>query len=342
MANGNTAPSRLGQINGAGSELALFLKVFAGEVLASFTDKTVMMGRHRVKNVAGGAKSAQFPAIGTATAQYHVVGENILDGANSYLQTINHAERTIHIDEILTSNVFVSDIDEIMNHYETRAEYAKQLGIALANKSDKQIMQVLALAAAASATVSGGDGGGNINGGATLETDPALLADAIFQAQSILDQKNVPAEERYCLVTPDMYWRTARMGGVYGGGANGAPVELIDKDMSANNGDVAGGQIVQIGGVKLVPSNIWDTIDNTNIADNDPGERGNGGSDYDVNLTNVRAIVWQKQAVGTVKTRSLSVQTEYQLSHLGSLMVAKQLMGHGILRPECVVTLKDL
>ena len=53
----NAIVSRLGQIDGAGDPKALFLKVFSGEVLTSFENKTVTMGRHVVRTIQNG-KSA--------------------------------------------------------------------------------------------------------------------------------------------------------------------------------------------------------------------------------------------------------------------------------------------
>jgi hypothetical protein len=52
-------PSRLGQANGAGDALALFLKVFAGEVLTAFAETNVAMPRHLVRTITSG-KSAQL------------------------------------------------------------------------------------------------------------------------------------------------------------------------------------------------------------------------------------------------------------------------------------------
>jgi len=56
MANANV--SFLGQINQAGDELALFLKVFSGEVLTAFDIATVFIDKHRVRTISHG-KSAQ-------------------------------------------------------------------------------------------------------------------------------------------------------------------------------------------------------------------------------------------------------------------------------------------
>lgn len=49
---------RGGQINASGDALALFLKVFAGEVLLTFQETNVMMPRHMVRTITSG-KTAQ-------------------------------------------------------------------------------------------------------------------------------------------------------------------------------------------------------------------------------------------------------------------------------------------
>jgi hypothetical protein len=53
----NATVSRVGQVNGSGDVDALFLKVFAGEVLTAFSEKNVMMDKHMVRTIANG-KSA--------------------------------------------------------------------------------------------------------------------------------------------------------------------------------------------------------------------------------------------------------------------------------------------
>ena len=85
-----TTPSRLGQANLTGDDDALFYKVFANEVLATFNRETVTLDKHRVRNLTN-AKSAGFNVIGSATAGYHTVGTNILDPANGLLNQIAHA-----------------------------------------------------------------------------------------------------------------------------------------------------------------------------------------------------------------------------------------------------------
>lgn len=55
MADNNV--TRVGQINAAGDVDALFLKVFAGEVLAAFHNKNLALGRTQVRSISNG-KSA--------------------------------------------------------------------------------------------------------------------------------------------------------------------------------------------------------------------------------------------------------------------------------------------
>ena len=55
--------SRLGAQNQGADTRALFLKLFAGEVLTAFEEKNIAMGLHRVRTISGG-KSASFPMTG--------------------------------------------------------------------------------------------------------------------------------------------------------------------------------------------------------------------------------------------------------------------------------------
>ena len=60
----NFTSSRLGLVNNSGTGYdALFLKVFAGEVLSSFRKATIFEDLHTVRTISSG-KSAQFPIIG--------------------------------------------------------------------------------------------------------------------------------------------------------------------------------------------------------------------------------------------------------------------------------------
>ena len=120
----NATVSRLGLVNNTGTNFdELFLKVFSGEVLTSFTRNNIFNEQlHSVRTIASG-KSASFPVLGTATAAYHSVGTPLV-GANQ----IKANEKIITIDDLLISQAFVAQIDELKNHYDVRATYADELG----------------------------------------------------------------------------------------------------------------------------------------------------------------------------------------------------------------------
>lgn len=108
----NATVSRLGAINGVvttkSDQEALFLKIFSGEVLTSFEQTTVAKDRVMTRTISN-AKSCQFPAVGNVTASYHTPGTELVG------QVVKHAERVISIDGVLLSDVFVAQIDELMN-----------------------------------------------------------------------------------------------------------------------------------------------------------------------------------------------------------------------------------
>ena len=73
----NATPASIPQINSTGTEDALFLKVFAGEVLTSFDRASKTGGAEMVRSISSG-KSATFPVMGRIDAAYHVAGAEIL------------------------------------------------------------------------------------------------------------------------------------------------------------------------------------------------------------------------------------------------------------------------
>ena len=316
MANGDTTVSRLGQINLADDAYALFLKKFAGEVLTSFTTENIMMPLHTVRTISNG-KSAQFPVTGTATAKYHTVGQDILNADNSYLSQIRAGERVITIDNLLLSSTFIARIDEAMNHYDVRSIYSTELGRALAMKFDKTVLQVLSNTAASSEVFTSSGTGATLNKGTAVRTG-ANLAAAIYEAAQTLDEKNVPSDGRYVVVRPAEYYALVQ--------------ELSQPARPSPVGSYVTGEVAVVAGIRIYKSNNLPT---TNVGAQETGTNTN----YNGNFTNTVALVGHKSAVGTVKLLDLAVESEYQITHQGTLMVAKYAMGHGSLRPECVVVI---
>lgn len=308
----NMAPSRIGQINQAGDPLALFLKKFSGEVLTAFAETNVALARSIVRSIENG-KSAQFPASWKGTASYHTPGTQLVGTA------IGHNERIISIDDMLVADRSLAEIDDAMNHYDVRSIYSRDAGAALARAMDKNILQVGVLAARASATVSGGNGGSVITS-ATSGTSGSAMVTALLDAAQALDEKDVPAEDRYAFLKPAQYYNVLENAGT-----------ALSTDYNpGGNGSFAAGKIYRIGGLELVKTN---NLPSTNVA--------TGPSAYQGNFTTVTALVMHKSAVGTVKLIDVSSSADWLPEYLTWLLVAKVACGHGILRPESSVEIKS-
>lgn len=313
----NATAIRLGQVNSGGSDSALFLKLFAGEVLTAFDEACVTQDKHKVRNISSG-KSATFPATWKVVARYHTPGNEITG------QTSNINERVINIDDLLISDVFIANIDEAKNHFEVRSEYTRQTGLALANQWDKNVLQVGCLAAAASATVTGGNGGTSLTSLTTLyRTSATDLAAGIYSAVQAMDEKDVPMDDKkYCYVRPAQYYLLAQS------------TALVNRDWALGGGNVAEGKIIQVAGVPIVKTN------HLPITDLSGGSSTGQNNTYLADFSKVAALVMSDCAVGTVKLLDLAVESEYEVWRQGTLIVSKYAVGTGILRPECAAVLK--
>ena len=322
----NATPVSVGRVNAGGSEDALFLKVFAGEVITSFDRASKTAGADMVRSIASG-KSATFPVMGRVAAAYHTAGAEI-NGSD-----VNHNEKVITINDLLTSSVFLSNIEEAKNHWDVRSAYSQEIGRALAFTKDKHILQTIGQASLASANVSDsgyGAGATITNTGIASATDATAanaMIDALFGAAKQLDANYVPSEGRKCFMRLEEYYKLANA------------TNAVNVDFSGN-GSIAEGKVLKIAGIELVPVAHF-VASNVNSGVDQGSATAGGSNPQAVNLTNYVALVSHPSAVGTVKLMDLGVEKEYDIRRQGTLMVAKYAMGHGVLRPEAAVGIKE-
>ena len=322
----NATPASIGRINSGGTEDALFLKVFSGEVLTAFERASVTQGAEMVRSISNG-KSATFPVMGRINAAYHTPGAEILGS------DVNHNEKVITINDLLISSAFLSNIEEAKNHWDVRSAYSAEIGRALAFQKDKHILQTIGQAAQASANATGLDAGTVLTNtgiaSATAATAANAMIDSLFDAASALDSHYVPKEGRKCFLRLEEYYKLANA------------TNAVNVDFSGGaNGGVADGRVLRIAGIELVPTPHFVTGNvNSGV---DQGSATQGGSNPQaVNLTNYVALVCHPSAAGTVKLMDLATEMEYDIRRQGTLMVAKYAMGHGVLRPEAAVGIKE-
>jgi len=318
-------PATIGQVNSASTEDALFLKVFAGEVLTSFDRASKTGGAEMVRSISSG-KSATFPVMGRIAAAYHVAGAEIVGS------TAHHNEKVITINDLLTSSVFLSNIEEAKNHWDVRSAYSAEIGRALAFVKDKHVLQTIGQCAIGTTpNVTGGDVTANIFdaniASATDATASTAMIGAIFSAAKALDANYVPSEGRKCFMRLEEYYKLANA------------TNVVNVDFSGK-GSVAEGRVARVAGIDLIPvphfveSNVTSGVDAGSAT-------AATATPQAVDLRTFVALVSHPSAVGTVKLMDLSVESDYDIRRQGTLMVAKYAMGHGTLRPEAAVGIKE-
>jgi len=314
----------LGQINQSGDELALFLKIFSGEVLTIFEQKTITDGRHYVRNISNG-KEAQFPLVGNIGSEYHTPGTEIL-GKN-----VNHAEETISLDGLLISHAFLAQLWELINHYDVRGKYSAKMGEELANVYDMNVLRQIVLGARADNSLDDGDGGTEIENSdldASDRNDRAeAFIDSLFSAAEEMDGKNIPDNPRYCVLKPGDYYDLVRYMS-----SNG--FSLVHRDIGGR-GSIAEGEVPRVAGIDLLKSN---NVPDSDYADTTDGGLADDRHDVDASLT--KGVIWHPEGCGTVKLMDLGTEAEWDIRRQGYLMIAKMAVGHKYLRPECCVELK--
>lgn len=294
---------------------ALYLKLYAGEVISSFEKHTVTLDKHTVRTITAG-KSAQVPVIGRIPdAEYHTPGAEILG------QDVPHSERVIPVDKLLISHIFIDDLDEAMRHFEVRGKYADMQGQKLAQTFDRNVMLNITLAAQASANITGEDGGLVItNANLTNADDDLFMAAwlAVFRsAKTNFDNKFV-AGVRYAAVKPETYNRLATL--VQSNGFS-----LVNRDHGVTQGDLSMATLPPIAGIQVISSAMLPTTDLS------------GQEFHAVDMRNTEALIFTEDAVGTVKLMDISLQSQWDIRRQGTLMVARYAMGHAYLRPESAI-----
>ena len=322
-------PNWLGRVNAAAgtysttfaTQKAMFLKLFAGEILTAFEEQNVMLPVTTVRTINSG-KTAQFPALGRTTASYHTPGAEITGG------NVKTNEITINIDDLLISSVFIDSLEETMNHFDVRGPYAQEIGAALAKRMDENLLRLVDIGAQnQTPTVTGLEAGIEIDTGSDSLTDGDNVAKYIFQAAQKFDENHVPQENRYAVMPPSMFYALIQS------------AKAVNRDWSPNaSGSYQGGSVMQVAGVNILKSNHLTTSNYTAVdGENNSYVDANNTANDPGNFASTQFLAFHSSAVGTVKLKDISIEAEYDMRRQGTLMVAKCAVGHGVLRPESCI-----
>lgn len=332
-----TGGQQLGTNQGKGAtnnadKLALFLKVFGGEVLTAFTRTSVTTPRHITRAISSG-KSAQFPVIGRTQAAYLKPGENLDD----MRKDIKHTEKVITIDGLLTADVLIYDIEDAMNHYDVRSEYTAQLGESLAMAADGAVLAELAalcnLPANSNENIEGLGSASVIEFAkkGTEYTDQVELGKEIIagltKARAALTKNYVPASDRVFYTTPDNY--SAILAALMPNAANYSA--LIDPERGSIR-NVMGFEVVEV--PHLTMGGASGKRDDTDASSQKHKFPETATDNAKVAKDTVVGLFQHRSAVGTVKLKDLALERARRPNFQADQIIAKYAMGHGGLRPE--------
>ena len=321
-----TGISNPGQKLSAGDRDALFMKVFSGEVLTAFARNTVMMSRHQVRTIDHG-KSASFAVMGRTRAKYLAPGDSLDDQRKK----MEHNERVIAIDGLLTADCLITDIDDAMNHYDVRVEYSRQLGEALAMAADCAVINELANEAAKDSTFKDGNipdkdtASDKVLGtGKAFEFVTSLdisqdanygnkILEGLLAARAQMTKNYVPMGDRYCLLTPEGY--SAVMKALMPDSAN---YHALFDPNTGKLQTICGFEVIE------VPHLLNEGVD------------GKHALNAKIKTAGLQGIVFHRSAVGTVKLKDLAMERARRAEYQADQIIAKLAMGHGGLRPEAV------
>ena len=354
MAQTNTyAPAKINTFAGSAGthnyadNRDLLLKTFSGEMIRHFDEKFALKNGVRSITLNGGI-SAQFPAIGRASADTFIPGQEIVG------QQIDTAEKVVTIDDTIISSVWIHNIDQMLTHFEFRGEYSKQMASAMALTMERKLFQravgvartgaqynaadVPGIDSAHAAATGKGAGLVGMNDAVTkhvgASAGAAELINAAFEAAAYFDMEDIPYEDRSLYVAPATYYALIN--------SNDTTVtKLLDRDFSTN-GDFAGAQLYQVAGFNLIKTNHM-AINGTANSNFGPDGRtplnaptGGFGDNYAIDATDTLGMFMHSSAVGMIKAQDMVTETEYSVAKQGTLLASKMLFGSDVLRPSAL------
>tara|TARA_Y100000004_G_C8923342_1_gene416449 strand:- start:429 stop:1391 length:963 start_codon:yes stop_codon:yes gene_type:complete len=308
------------------SDLSAYLRTYGGEVVAAYNLHTTVKDKLRVRRLSSG-RAAQFPTISTEKAKVHTPGDDIFTtgSGDTYKSSMTNDEKTIAVNKMLIATAFVDSMDEAMQHYDSRSEYAAQMGAALGTAMDQWC--IAALADGSDTSLS--------HATAVASLTHAHKKAELERAANTMDLAGIPREGRYLIVNPADYYAFA------------TDNDVVSSDYGTGANRAMPGKISYLG-IEIVNSPIYNQFAanaDLNDATSDPlyytapqsGTRPNHDS---LVMDKDWGLCFHKDAAGIVELRGLVTETDWIPERQGHLLVSKQMVGVDILRPSSAIRMK--
>jgi len=340
---------------------ALFLKLFAGEVLDAFDEYNVMAPIIEHRAIPRGSKSAQFLVTGRASATGLVPTSGVISNllaSTTFMNQIKSNEKEVFLDGPILSMTMIAEFDEVRAQYDVRQGHSVELGRGIAEEYDIRALLMLANGARSASLITASGPDNNRGGARVLDADfnsnGASIVSTLFRLKRVLDSKFVPQLDRHVIITPEAASNLAQQ------------TDVLNRDwVAGSNGDFADGTVYKVAGFQLHVSARLKSADlaaglgDLSGANNRAGclntYQGNGAPATDTGVSglapaapvaghyeNTVALAFHKSAVGSVDLMGMQLESDYKIEHQSTVMVAKKMCGLSWLRPESCIEITDV
>ena len=338
---------------GSATTNKMWLPIWSGEVIHAYDEYNSLEPLVNSKTITSG-REMTFPMTGTVglKAAWNAGEELTGSGSDGVTNAASKAFSIYLDDRPMAAHFEIDNIDLMITQWEFRSELARQAGLTLANTRDKQIYAYLCRAASED-IITGDPRGvsahagfvdttlthfGNSGSSATNRTTAALdflqnLEDFVVHLQ----EQSIPTEGVYAVVTPQAFQDVRALGvaraigdvvnaqpmfgGVAQAGGLGAPFNQGLNKMADS---------LEYMGVTIIKSNHM-------VTGNLAGTTTIGDASYNLDFDDaeIKSIVWQSNAVASIKLQGLKVDTVDDIRRNTVFTVASMMAGTGVLKPEC-------
>lgn len=353
--NGTFSPTNnfAGDANAQG---ALWIPTWSGEVLHAYDQYNMFEGLVDSRTITSGT-TVEFPVTGTiALKDAWEAGEELGGGGSSSTKFSIGLDR-----RPIAAHFELDNIDVMIQQFEFRSELARQAGLTLANERDRQIarllvkgsqtasrMHVKADGTSANVDAAGfdadyagttyyfADGAGSADTLDAVNDDEqgALAILSAIEAELVKYRElDIPEAGLTVAVDAKMFNQIRRLGiatpadaaaGMFGQQAQSSPLFGTPTSAPALSGSLS------YMGATIVNSNHLPTAEVTS-----------GDANYQVDARGVKAIMWQRASVASIKKMGLKVDTVEDVRRNTNFTVASMYSGAGVLRPELVSVVVD-
>ena len=306
--------SRPGQANKTGDILTLYKDQIVGHLITPYANKLKLSNFIQKEKITN-AKSAEFMLIGNSTARYAAAGTELRGSS-----TIAHNKVLIPLDNFLTDDIFVAEDDEYKwVRDDIQAQYMKKLGESVAKKKEANLFCVTINAARSSSPITGESLSGTVIKNTAMATDGAVLGAALFTAAKTLMEKNIDLSDVKCFLAPSTYILLAQK------------LDYLNK-MYGGSGAIKDGTIFSVAGIQIEVTNCMPT----GSVSADSLQRGTA---YAGDFSNTVALICSPQAAAQVEAIPLRLKVEPQPLKHGTMLLASELGGAGIVNPAHAIEL---